>query len=108
MPTATSPSPATAASSASCWRPRERTRGRPRGLDSPPMSLLKGLFWSSAAALAWTHVGYPAAAAAAARLRPRPVRRGDGRPSVSIVVAAHDEEDVIERRLRNLLELDYP
>jgi cellulose synthase/poly-beta-1,6-N-acetylglucosamine synthase-like glycosyltransferase len=66
------------------------------------------VFWGGAAALAWTHVGYPLAAAAAARLRPRPVRREDGEPSVSLIVAAHDEEDVIERRVENLLQLDYP
>ena len=29
-------------------------------------------------------------------------------PSVTVVVAAHDEEDVIGRRVENLLELDYP
>ena len=29
-------------------------------------------------------------------------------PRVSVIVAAHDEEEVIERRLDNLLELDYP
>ena len=70
--------------------------------------LARIVFWGGAAALAWTHVGYPLAAAAAARLRPRPVRREDLTPSVSVVVAAHDEEDVIERRVENLLALDYP
>jgi cellulose synthase/poly-beta-1,6-N-acetylglucosamine synthase-like glycosyltransferase len=69
---------------------------------------VKGLFWGSLGALAWTHVGYPLAAAAAARLRPRPVRKGDELPSVTVIVAAHDEETVIERRLENLLALDYP
>ena len=68
----------------------------------------KALFWGSLGALAWTHVGYPAAAAALARLRPRPVRKADVTPRVSVVVAAHDEEAVIERRLENLLALDYP
>jgi cellulose synthase/poly-beta-1,6-N-acetylglucosamine synthase-like glycosyltransferase len=68
----------------------------------------KTLFWGSAAALAWTHAGYPLAAAAAARLRPRPVRTGEELPTVSVIVAAHDEEAVIERRLENLLQLDYP
>jgi cellulose synthase/poly-beta-1,6-N-acetylglucosamine synthase-like glycosyltransferase len=53
-------------------------------------------------------VGYPLAAAVLARLRPKPVRQNDGAPRVTIVVAAHDEETVIERRLENLLELDYP
>jgi len=68
----------------------------------------KALFWGSLGALAWTHVGYPAAAALAARVRGRPVRKGGGTPRVSVIVAAHDEEDVIERRLENLLGLDYP
>jgi len=68
----------------------------------------KALFWGSVGALAWTHAGYPLAAAAAARLRPRPVRKADWTPSVSVIVAAHDEEAVIERRLENLLALDYP
>ena len=56
------------------------------------MIVVKLLFWASLGALAWTHVGYPAAAALAARLRPRPVRQGDELPTVSVIVAAHDEE----------------
>ena len=70
--------------------------------------VLKGLFWGSLGALAWTHVGYPVAAAVAARVWPRPVRKGGGLPRVSVIVAAHDEQPVIERRLENLLGLDYP
>ena len=66
------------------------------------------VFWGGAAALAWTHVGYPLAAAVGARLRPRPVRRDEILPRVTLIVAAHDEEDVIERRVENLLALDYP
>jgi len=68
----------------------------------------KALFWGSLGVLAWTHVGYPAAAAAAALVRARPVRKGGATPRVSVIVAAHDEEDVIERRLENLLAIDYP
>ncbi len=70
--------------------------------------LAKSLFWGSLGALAWTHVGYPVAAAALARLRPRPVRKEDITPGVTVIVAAHDEEQVIARRVENLLELDYP
>ena len=69
---------------------------------------MKGLFWGSLGALAWHHVGYPAAAAVAARLRPQPVNDADGTPTVAVVVAAWNEETVVERRLENLLELDYP
>jgi glycosyltransferase involved in cell wall biosynthesis len=70
--------------------------------------VLKTLFWGSAAALAWTHVGYPAAAAALARARERRVAKADVEPTVAVIVAAHDEESVIERRIENLQALDYP
>jgi cellulose synthase/poly-beta-1,6-N-acetylglucosamine synthase-like glycosyltransferase len=70
--------------------------------------VVKALFWASLGALVWTHAGYPLAAAAGARLRRRPVRRADVLPSVSVIVAAWNEEAVIERRLENLLALDYP
>ena len=66
------------------------------------------LFWASLGALAWTQAGYPLAAAVLARVRGRPVRKRDEEPPVTLIVAAHDEEGVIERRLENLLALDYP
>jgi len=70
---------------------------------------MKAVFWGSLGALAWTHVVYPAAAEMAARLRPRPVAKDPlAEPSVTVIVAAHDEEAVIERRLENLFALDYP
>jgi cellulose synthase/poly-beta-1,6-N-acetylglucosamine synthase-like glycosyltransferase len=69
---------------------------------------LKVVFWLCAGALLWTHVGYPLAAALLARLRPRRVRMAESAPTVALIIAAHDEEDVIARRLENLLELDYP
>ena len=70
--------------------------------------LAKTVFWGSLGALAWTHVGYPLAAAGGARLRGRRVARRDIEPSASVVVAAYNEEAVIERRIENLLALDYP
>src|SRR5256885_13481090 len=70
--------------------------------------ITKVLFWGSLGALAWTQAAYPVAAAGLARLRGRPVRRRDIEPSVTLVVAAHDEEAVIERRPDKPLALDYP
>jgi cellulose synthase/poly-beta-1,6-N-acetylglucosamine synthase-like glycosyltransferase len=67
------------------------------------------LFWGSLAALAWTHVLYPAVAALGARLRTRPVATDDAYlPSVAVIVTAFNEEAVIEARLENLRALDYP
>jgi cellulose synthase/poly-beta-1,6-N-acetylglucosamine synthase-like glycosyltransferase len=68
----------------------------------------RAVFWGSLGALAWTHVGYPLAAAALARVRSRPVGKREIEPTVTLIVAAHDEEVVIERRVENLLALDYP
>jgi len=66
------------------------------------------LFWLSLGLLLWTHLLYPLAAMALARVRTRRVRQEAIEPAVTVVIAAHDEESVIERRLENLLALDYP
>ena len=73
-----------------------------------PMIAVEILFWASLAAILWTHVGYPLAAALLASLHTRHVRKADVTPSVTVIIPAHDEEDVIAARLDNLLALDYP
>jgi glycosyltransferase involved in cell wall biosynthesis len=70
--------------------------------------ILKALFWTSLGGLAWTHVGYPVAAAALRRVRGREVAKREITPDVALIVPAHDEEEVIGARVENLLELDYP
>ena len=72
------------------------------------MTAVAAIFWVCLALLIWTHVAYPLAAGALARLRPRPVHKGGALPAVSLIVAAHDEETVIAKRIENLLALDYP
>jgi len=73
------------------------------------MVVLAILFWTVLGLLVWTHAAYPAAARLLARLRTRAVRRDDGYlPRACVIVTAYNEELVIERRLANLRELDYP
>ena len=72
------------------------------------MIVVEVVFWLAVGLLVWTHAGYPVAVALASRLRPRRVQKKGSTPSVTVIVAAHDEEDVIAARLDNLLELDYP
>lgn len=73
------------------------------------MAAAKALFWGSLGALAWAHAVYPLTAAVAARLRPLPVAKDpEAEPTVSVIIPAYNEEAVIERRLENLLALDYP
>lgn len=70
------------------------------------MTFAKALFWVCAGFVAYPYAVYPLALWAASVLRPRPVRRaGRDGASVSIVVAAHNEERVIDRRARELLAL---
>ena len=65
--------------------------------------------WSALGLIGWTHVGYPAVAGLVARRRrPRPPLDDLRLPTVALVIAAHNERPVIERRLENALALDYP
>ena len=72
------------------------------------MTVLLVLFWVSLAALAWTHVLYPAFVAVLARIAPRRLQKAEIEPTVTVIIAAYNEEPVIARRIENLLALDYP
>ena len=72
------------------------------------MIAIKAVFWLALGALLWTHALYPLVVALLARVRPRQVRAEPIEPTVTVVVAAYNEEAAIERRLENLLALDYP
>ena len=63
-------------------------------------------FWAAAACVLYPYLFYPLLAGALARLRGRPVRPAGPAPrSVSVVVAAHNEEDNIVRRLEEMTRL---
>jgi cellulose synthase/poly-beta-1,6-N-acetylglucosamine synthase-like glycosyltransferase len=66
------------------------------------------LFWISVVLLLYVTAVYPLAVAAVARLRPRRHRQEAIEPSISIVIAAHNEAVRIGRKMSNLLEIDYP
>jgi cellulose synthase/poly-beta-1,6-N-acetylglucosamine synthase-like glycosyltransferase len=66
------------------------------------------VFWISGSLIAYTYFLYPALVRLLARLRPRPVRKAEIEPSVTLIIAAYNEEKVILEKLRNTLALDYP
>ncbi|MET0769866.1 MAG: glycosyltransferase [Solirubrobacteraceae bacterium] len=72
----------------------------------------RATFWISIAALAWTQVGYGAFLALLRRARGGPGAVAEPpareRPSVSLIVAAYAEEDVIAAKVANALALDWP
>ena len=69
---------------------------------------MRAVFWLSFALVAYTYAGYGGLVWAWAHLFPRPVRRGERLPTITIVTVAQDEAARIERRLDNLVGLDYP
>jgi glycosyltransferase involved in cell wall biosynthesis len=86
---------------------------------------LQIVFWLCAALIVWTQLGYALVLAALVRLarctvpepsanrRRSPARGGatkEERPllSATLIVAAHDEQDVIAAKVANALALDYP
>jgi glycosyltransferase involved in cell wall biosynthesis len=83
---------------------------------------LETVFWIAVAPIAWTQVGYALLIGLLARVfgagdvAPAPTARGTGEarqdplpdPSVSLIVAAHDEERVIGAKVVNALALHYP
>lgn len=68
----------------------------------------RGVFWGSVGALAYVYAGYPLLLAVLRRFLRRPILNGEIEPSVSLFIAANDEASVIEAKLRNSLELEYP
>jgi len=66
------------------------------------------IFWLSMAGILYTYAGYPAVMWMLARLRPRPWVAGAITPSVSIVLAVHNGEALLPRKIEHLLSLDYP
>jgi cellulose synthase/poly-beta-1,6-N-acetylglucosamine synthase-like glycosyltransferase len=75
------------------------------------MTLVAFLFWLSAALIVYTHLGYPLLLRLLLALRgrsPQPLNAAAELPRVSLIVAAYDEEEVIEAKVANALALDYP
>jgi cellulose synthase/poly-beta-1,6-N-acetylglucosamine synthase-like glycosyltransferase len=71
------------------------------------------LFWLSAGLLVYTHLGYPLVLGALVQLKKeRRLKRPHGydpkNPTVSLIVPAYDEEEVIAAKVANALALDYP
>jgi cellulose synthase/poly-beta-1,6-N-acetylglucosamine synthase-like glycosyltransferase len=69
------------------------------------------VFTVSAALVLYAYAGYPVTVWLLAKTvgrRPGPAPRGDDLPTLSVLVAAYNEESIIRERILNALALDYP
>jgi cellulose synthase/poly-beta-1,6-N-acetylglucosamine synthase-like glycosyltransferase len=72
---------------------------------------LEIVFWAAVGLIVYAHVGYPLLLWALSRAfgeeEPRS-EPGDDLPVITLVIPAYDEQEVIERKIANARELDYP
>lgn len=66
------------------------------------------LFWLSLFIVFYTYLGYPALIWVLAQGKKDPEYSPDFFPTVSLVIPAYNEEVVIEKKIENSLELEYP
>jgi cellulose synthase/poly-beta-1,6-N-acetylglucosamine synthase-like glycosyltransferase len=66
------------------------------------------VFWAALIGIAYPYLGYAAVIWLIAKFRQDPYLMSDRLPTVTVLVAAYNEEDVIARKILNSLALDYP
>jgi cellulose synthase/poly-beta-1,6-N-acetylglucosamine synthase-like glycosyltransferase len=66
------------------------------------------VFWLSVAAVGYAYVGYPLLLTILSKIAPKPVKSADWTPSVTVIIAAYNEERDLATKLENTLALDYP
>ncbi len=72
------------------------------------MHIVEIVFWLSLIILFYTYFGYPVFIFAVSRLFPKRVLKQEYFPSVTFIISAFNEEKVIESKLKETLQLDYP
>jgi len=85
--------------------------GSAAGTIRAAVTALAIVFWVSVGLLLYAHLGYAGLLVLLARLAPaRSATRPDGSelPTVSVIVAAYAEQEVIAARIANLRALEYP
>ena len=78
------------------------------GDSSGGIVTVEAIFWLSVAAVGYAYVGYPLLLTLLSLVRPKPVRSNTWTPSVSVIIAAYNEERDLAAKLENTLALDYP
>jgi biofilm PGA synthesis N-glycosyltransferase PgaC len=66
------------------------------------------IFWLSSIFILYVYLGYPLFLFLLAKLYPRLPEYPLNMPNISLLIAAYNEQDVINAKLENVLALDYP
>ena len=66
------------------------------------------VFWLSLGIVVYVYVGYPVLLVLWRRLGARPVRKAPIEPTVTLVIAMHNESRNVAQKMQNCFELNYP
>lgn len=67
------------------------------------------IFWIIAFLIFWANIGYPLSILILGKIIKKKNKKMDNyEPTVTVMIVAHNEEKVIEKKLENVLKLDYP
>ena len=79
------------------------------------MKALEVLFWISLFIVFYTYIGYGILLYILVKIKecfrkpaPRPMPADHALPPLTLFIAAYNEEDVVDEKMHNCLELDYP
>lgn len=71
------------------------------------MSIIEGFLWVCIWVLVWTYAAYPIFIWILSKVRPLPWIKNEFHGRLSLIVAAHNEEDVIREKIENSLKLNF-
>lgn len=73
------------------------------------MIFVKIMFWISVFIIFWANIGYPLSMLIIGRFVHKENKKNNNyKPSVTLMIVAHNEEKVIRSKLENAIKLDYP
>ncbi|WP_133716169.1 MULTISPECIES: glycosyltransferase family 2 protein [Methylocaldum] len=70
--------------------------------------MMLSIFWLCLGLICYVYIGYPILITALASVRQRRIDAAPIHPTVSLIVCAYNEEDIIGRKIENSLSLNYP
>lgn len=69
---------------------------------------MKYAFWISFAVIAYSYFGYPLVLWLLSKVRPRPIAKSEVEPTLSVVIAVHNDAQRLIAKVANLQQVDYP
>lgn len=73
------------------------------------MTFIKLLFWLSILMIFWANIGYPMFILILGKFsNKKNVKLNNYEPTVTVMIVAHNEEQVIENKIKNILNISYP